>query len=71
MKNLIIVINLTNKHIVGAYPDIETTEAEVTINALNKEYDVRNIFIQPLQNVDNSTYERLINKYKKINIIWN
>lgn len=70
MKDIILVINKTNKHIVGAYENLEIAEYEITSNALNKKYDVRNIIVQPITGITDEIYNQMIKKHQR-KIIWN
>ena len=64
MKTLFIVIDLKNNHIVGAYPTLETTEYEITANALKKIYDIRTLFVKQLDEVEDEIYDNMIFKFK-------
>jgi len=70
MKTLYLVIDKTNQHIVGAYPDYDICELEVTSNALKNMYDIRNIWIRKIDEVDDAIYDRMITKFKP-KYVWN
>ncbi len=55
-KSLIVAFDISNNYLVGVYPTLDETEFEVMANALDKKYDIRNIMIKVVDNIEEKEY---------------